>query len=282
MTKRGSFPHPIIDMSDDVSSDFDVRNVLVAPTQQDIEITYDVLSDDPELLNLLDSGKAMHSLRWSCSSTISTGELEPVAYQRTNTGMRLRAWLDQDNVKGNVDLEVRVIAISVIDEHSWSKQHDDYDTATFQLQPGDLLADGGTIRFSANKLYDPLDPPVGSFFRFISKPNQRKHIVVSFSNNETVDVQLPEKTFESFKLFSNRPDFQISLVVLPALIETLIFIEESKENEPLGDKAWYRAIEKLVDERGGWDQSKLELAQKILESPIDTAIRTGLSTEEDF
>jgi hypothetical protein len=37
----------------------------------------------------------------------------------------------------------------------------------------------------------------------------------------------------------------------------------------------------LVADRGGWDQSILDLAQKILESPIDTVIRAGLVFEED-
>ncbi|MFC6671837.1 hypothetical protein [Marinobacterium aestuariivivens] len=142
MAKRGSYPHPIIDESDDVDSQFEVRNVCVGTTQQDIEVTYEILADDQDLIRLLDSGEAMHSLRWSCSSTISTGEMEPAVYQRTEAGMHLRAWLDQDLVKGDVVLEFRVITTSAISGYSWERQHDDYGAAAFDLQPGDLLAEG--------------------------------------------------------------------------------------------------------------------------------------------
>ncbi|MDG5499174.1 hypothetical protein [Marinobacter sp. BGYM27] len=281
MAKRGSYPHPIIDAADDVGSEFEIRNVLVDPTQQDIEVTYEVLTDDPDLHRLLKSGDAMHSLRWSCSSTISTGEMEPNEYQRHQKGMRCRAFLDQDLVRGDVVAEVSVIAAKPISGHSWARQHSDYGTAAFDLQPGDILADGGRIRFRANKLYDPLDPPIGSCFQFVRSTSLHKGISVTFSGDETVDVQLPANTFDDFKMFSSRPDLQIGLVVLPALMETLSFIQNNRNSEPLDDKAWFIAIDRLVEERGGWAPSIFELAQKILEHPIDSAIRAGLTVEEE-
>lgn len=281
MAKRGSYPHPVIDVADDVASDFEVRNVLVAPTQQDIEVTYDILTDDPDLIRLIDSGRAQHSLRWSCSSTISTGEMEPTEYHRSEMGMRCRAFLDQDLVRGDVVAEVRVIVAKDISNHSWERQHNDYEAAKFDLKPGDLLADGGTIRFRADKLYDPLDPPIGSCFRFLRTNSRPKRVSATFDNDETVDVLLPAKVFDDFKLFSNRPDLQIALVVLPALMQTLEFMKSNRDEEPLDDKAWFIAIDRLVEDRGGWDQTILELAQKILESPIDSAVHAGLVVEEE-
>lgn len=281
MTSRGSYPHPVIDTSDDVASDFEVLNVQITPTQQDIEITYEIRTDDPDLLDLLDRGYAMHSLRWRCSTTISTGEMKPEEYQRTPTGYRLKAWLDQQLVKGDVTSDVRIIVTQETKAHQWKRQHPDYEGASFDLQSGDVLADAGSFKFSADKLYDPLDPPIGSCFRFVRSTSLNKGIKVTFDSNETVDVQIPKKTFDDFKLFANRPDFQVALVVLPALMETLNFIESNRNEEPLDDKAWFISIEKLVEERGGWDQKKLDLAQRILENPIDTAIRAGLLSEEE-
>ena len=280
MASRGSYPHPVIDNADNVSSEFDVINVLVDTIQQDLEITYEIRTDDPDLMQLLDSGHAVHSLHWRCSSTISTGEMKPTEYQRTLAGFKLRAWLDQQLVKGKVDAYVRIIVAKELKNHHWTNQHPDYEDARFDLQPGDVLADGGYIRFEAAKLYDPLNPPVGSCFKFVSSKHP-KGIKVSFDGDETVDVQIPEKTFNQFKLFSHRPDLQISLVVLPALLETLSFIKSNRDVEPLEDRAWYVEIDKQVEARGGWDKSLLELAQKILENPIDASIRTGLLPEEE-
>ncbi|KGE02605.1 hypothetical protein HRUBRA_02870 [Pseudohaliea rubra DSM 19751] len=94
-------------------------------------------------------------------------------------------------------------------------------------------------------------------------------------------MQIPAQTFDDFRLLGHRPDLQIALMVLPALVETLDFIRSSKDVEPLDDKAWYVALDALVQENGGWDQSLLELGQKILESPLDTVIRKGIISEED-
>lgn len=281
MANRGSYPHPVIDTADDVSSNFEVINILVDPSQQDIEITYEVRTEDRDLMRLLDEGKAVHSLRWRCSSTISTGDMQPTEYQRTSKGFRLRAWLDQQLVKGKVDADIRIIVAKELHGHRWAKQHPDYGDAAFNLRPGDVLADGGSFRFDAAKMYDPLNPPVGSCFKFVRSTSLHKRIKTSFDDNDSVNVQIPAKTFDHFQLFSHRPDLQISMIVLPALMDTLNFIKSNNNEEPLHDKAWYIEIDKLVSARGGWDQNLLELSQKILENPIDTAIRAGLTSEEE-
>lgn len=281
MANRGSYPHPVIDASDDVASNFEVLNVLVDPSQQDIEITYEIRTDDPDLIKLLENNDAMHSLRWRCSSTISVDDMKPEVTHRTPTGFKLRAWLDQQLVKGNVVANVRVILNNDLKGHRWEKQHTDYGDARFDLLQGDILAEAGTFIFSAEKLFDPLDPPIGSCFSFKRSTSRNKRILVTYDSDDTVIVQIPAKTFDDFKLFGHRPDLQIALVVLPALMDTLRFIKENRDEEPLDDKAWFNTIEKLVEDRGGWDQNILEIAQKILESPIDTAIRTGIVTEEE-
>jgi len=282
MANRGSYPHPVIDVADDVSSSFDVINILVDSNQQDIEILYELRTDDPDIVALLDSGKAIHSLSWRCSSTISAGEMTPKEFARTPSGFRLRAWLDQQLVKGDVIADVRIVCATDLKALSWTNQHSDYDNGSFDLQAGDVLADAGFFRFNVEKAYDPLLPPIGSCFKFVRSESVHKRIQVAFDGNDAVSVQIPAKTFDNFGLFSHRPDLQISLVVLPALMETLSFIKNNRNDEPLDDKIWFVAIESLAEKCGGWDQTLLELAQKILESPIDTVIRSGLlSTEED-
>jgi len=278
---RGSYPHPVLDDSDDVISDLETLNVLIDASQQDIEVSYELRTNDPDLLALIDSGRAVHSLRWHCSSTISTGEMQPSEHQRRSSGVKLSAWLDQQLVRGDVVAEVRVIAVKPIKGHRWINQHPDYDGAVFDLEPGDVVADAGSFRFNAEKTYDPLDPPIGSCFSFIRSEKLKKRIKPAFDGDETVVVQIPAKTFDHFKLLGHRPDLQIALIVLPALIQTLDFIKNNRDEEPLDDKAWYVAIDNLVKDRGGWELSLLELAQKILENPLDTAILTGIQSEDD-
>ncbi|WP_461538561.1 hypothetical protein [Spongorhabdus nitratireducens] len=267
MANRGSYPHPVIDNSDDVSSSFEVINPCAALTQEDIEITYEIRTEDADLIQLIESGYAIHSLNWRCSSAISTGEIEPRLKQRTPTGFKFSTSLDQQDLKGKFHVDIRVIVAKEVKGHYWANQHPDYEGARFDLKPGDVLAYGGRISFMAEKLYDPLNPPVGSCFEFVSS-RHHKGIKVDLHGNETVKVRIPEKIIGQFSLFSNQPDLQISLVVLPALIQTLSFIK-SNRSELLDDYAWYVALNKQVETRGGWDQDEIELAQKILENPID-------------
>ncbi len=53
-----------------------------------------------------------------------------------------------------------------------------------------MLADGGSIAFEADKLYDPLDPPIGSCFKFVEDPNLRRGIRVTFEEDDAILVRL--------------------------------------------------------------------------------------------
>ena len=286
MAARGSYPHPVLDdASDDVGSSFDVANVTVAPTQEDIELTFDVRSDDPNLRDLIEDGRARHSLRWQCSATIASAELEPQVWRRSADGITsLRTWIDQRSVTGRISAEVRVIAAEPIRGFRWSRQHSDYGDTRFNIEPGDLLADGGSFEFEAEKLFDPLAPPIGSCFEFVVNPKQRRGIEVGLDGDDTVKVSMPTGMFEVLGHLAARPDLQIALVVLPALIETISFIQQEEgraDGEDLSDRAWFIAIRDMADRHGGLDRRPLELAQRILEHPIDLAMRRGLGLEDD-
>ncbi|MEC4088875.1 hypothetical protein [Pseudoalteromonas rubra] len=286
MKNRGSYPHPVIDTSDDISSDFKPNNVRISFNSQDIEIEYEISTDDQDLLSLIDNGDAFHSFRWRCSATISSGELKP-RHERTKKGFKLITSLDQQMVKGPVDADIRVIVSRRVLKHCWSKQHPDYHNATFDLLPGDVLADGGKIRFDAEKMYDPVNPPLGSCFKLIkSTAISQRGIELDFRGSETVTIKISSKMYDSFQLFSHRPDLQIALVILPALMETLSYIKQNKatKDEPMDNVVWYTELTRLVEEvhRCSWeDDSSLSIAQKILENPIDRAVCEGLISEDE-
>lgn len=283
MAARGSFPHPVVDSTPDVDSTFEVINVAVAPTQEDVEVSLTVRTDDVDLVQLLESRAVRHSIRWTCTSTISTDEVAPQVTGRTADGWILAMSIDQQRIRGNVDADVRVIATEPIHGFQWSGQHPDYGGASFSVQTGDLIADGGSFTFSADKLYDPLDPPIGSCFQFHRDVQLGKGIRVTFMAEHAVVVSLPSATYDGLVRASGRPDLQIATVVLPALMETLSFIKDNRaedQPEPLDDRGWYVAICAMVDEIGGFDNSPLVLAQEILENPIDRLL-TAFDTDGD-
>lgn len=280
---RGSYPHPVLDGSDDVASSIEVFNVAVTPTVEDVELKFQIRMTDPDIQALIESGGAKYNLRWKCSSTIDGGPLDqPITVQfADSTGYT--AWIDQQRIRRTVRVDVTVIATEEMEDYRLSAQHPDYAGASFHLQAGDIIADGGYFEFEPDKLYDPLQPPVGSCFRFIANPKLRKGIEVRFHDDEYVIVEFPPEALVGFGALRSQPGIQISLVVLPALMQAITFIKEnaSENDEDLGDRLWYEAIRDLVEGVGSLDDPAFTLAQKILAHPLDASLFHSLDASED-
>lgn len=276
---RGSFPHPVLDDSDDVGSFLEVCNVAVTPSISDVEIRYEVRSDDSDLRGLIASGAARHSLRWTCSATIATQEVTPTLERITYQGVGLTTTIDQRGIRGTVNVEVRVVAVERIVEHRWVRQHEDYGDSTFAIEPGDVIALGGVFSFDAEKYYDPMRPPIGSCFRFSEKDAHRPGLEVAFDGDEYVEVTLPTDALHQMRQLAAQPALQIAVVVLPALMRTIEFIKdaaEDPEGEDLSDRLWYRAIMDLIEKHGSVDDPALVLAQRILDNPSDKGLSAAI------
>jgi hypothetical protein len=277
----------VLDASDDVTGTLEVFNITVTPSVEDVELRFRIRLSNPDIQRLLDEGRARYAFRWSCSSTIASGELDATIESRFADGLGYVAWLDQQDVRRTVRVEVRILATDDLDGYRLEGQHADYGNATFNLLPGDVLGDGGYFEFEPDKLYDPLEPPVGSCFKFVSDTKQKRGLSVQFHDDEHVLVVFPEKLMPGFAALGNRPDLQISTVVLPALMEAIGFIKENRDpgsgGEDLADKAWARPIQDLVDEIGSFDDPPFELAQRILGNCLGNSLERALemSDEED-
>jgi hypothetical protein len=130
---------------------------------------------------------------------------------------------------------VKIVATGPISQYSLENQHSDYGNASFNLLAGDVLADGGYFEFEPGKLYDPLNPPVGSCFLFVADSTHKKGLTVRFHDDDHVLVAFPEKILTGFGLLNNSPELQISLVVLPALMQTITFIKANLDAESMGE-----------------------------------------------
>ncbi len=282
--RRGSYPHPVLDHADDVASELVVVNVAVVPTLEDVELTYDVRSDDPDLWALIEQGLARHSLRWTCSATIFTDEVTPEVVRRVPEGVMLRTSIDQQSIRGDVSAELRVVVTERLVGHRWARQHPDYQGAQFDIESGDVLADCGKITFLPDKFFDPLRPPIGSCFEFIEKSTSKKGIDISFTYDDVVKVVLPTDMFRHLGQLAAQPELQIGIVVLPALMRTLEFIkdvEADSAGEDLEGRRWYQAIMDLVSQHGSLDDSTLDLAQRILANPADRALQRAVSFDQE-
>jgi hypothetical protein len=221
------------------------------------------------------------SIRWSCSPTISSGELNPKLVARHADSHTYEGWLDQQEVRGKVRVEVQIVAAEQIDHYRLSSQHADYGDATFRILPGDVLGYAGYFEFMPDKLYDPMDPPVGSLFKFVGKGRGRQ-VKVRFDYDEHILVVFDDDLLAGLAAMSNRVDLQISLVVLPALMQTITYLKENSnpDGEDLTGRDWYAPIHELVSSHGGFDTPAFEVAQKILGSPLHNSLHHAFDTME--
>jgi hypothetical protein len=263
-----------------VAASIEVFNVSITPAVDDVEVRFQIRMTEPRIQSLIKDGEAKYSFRWSCSSTIDNGDLGALAQMQYAESTGYVGWIDQERIRHTVRVEVKIIATSPLEQYRLETQHPDYANAAFAIMPGDVLADGGYFEFEPSKSYDPLKPPIGSCFRFESNSQLKRGLRVQFHDDEHVLVAFPENVLAGFGMLRERPDLQIGLVVLPALMETLTFIKENTaagdHGEDLTGKTWYTAISRLVEEAGSLDDSSFDLAQKILGNPLDSSLTTPL------
>ena len=98
-TSFGSFPHPVIGNGDDVHSQLLVEDqIVVTPTPEDVEIRFNIFTDDEQVEDLVAKGEAKFVFWWHCSSTFSSGMLKPFATRKTLHGWTFECSLDQREI----------------------------------------------------------------------------------------------------------------------------------------------------------------------------------------
>src|SRR5262249_11255602 len=152
----------------------------------------------------------------------------------------------------------------------------------FHILPGDVLAYAGPFEFEPQKRYDALDPPVGALFRFVDGGTKSREIKVRFDDDDHILVVFDSDLLAGLAALSTQIDLQISLVVLPALMQTITYINANADGgEDLSERNWYEPICNLVKNHGGFDQPAFNVAQRILGHPLDTSLRRPFEIEED-
>lgn len=284
VVRDGSFPHPVLGHADDVASVFDVVNIAVTPLVDDVEVRFRLRSDDPDLGSMLSAGDAQLVVRWSCAATLASGDLAVDVIADHVDGKTYAGWIDQRMVRDRVRVDVAVVAARALSDLRWTRQHTDYGTQSFAVAVGDYLADGYGFEFFADKLFDPMQPPLGSCFRLVPDPLCPRDLRLRFDDDEQVVIVMSVQMAEGLKALGHRPDLQISLVVLPALMETLSFMERNSadaSSEDLSGKAWYSTIQDLADRFAARATSPLVAAQLILDHAITSTLVNPLFTEDE-
>lgn len=281
--RRGFYPHPVLDDSDDVDGSFEIVNPVYESFQDSISISFEIRISNDEYLQMYKDGAAALSARWRSSATLAHGDLQPQLDRMTAEGGRFHAYLAHDEVRGEIKVSVKLIAPNPIDQFSLKSHNTIFGGTQFAIKEGDVLADGGTFSIQAEKSYDPLNPPVSAWLVFHELEGTAQHLRLDLSDDDHVVVGFSQATLSNFDAYRSRPDLQVIGVVLPVLVELLWHIRTSAtaNSEDLEGRAWYRSLLNLIEQNNSQNLEPFEQAQKILEDPIGKAFGVSLIGDEE-
>lgn len=273
--QNGSFPHPVAGNGDDVDSNLALTNILVSPSVEDVQFDFRLITDDAQLIELVESGELSVVVFWHCRATLSSGILEPSQVRRLVDGWKFHCQLDQNLIRDHVEITVEIVAPNDIQDFKWEKQHEDYGDGTFSIKRADYLGIVDSFYFDAAKLYDPMTPPLGSIFQLIEDPELKVPMQVDFNGESQVRIRLSTNVATGFRELGYYSSLKLSLIVLPALMETLSFVarmEAAPDGEDLTNKDWYHQLKRLLAYHKADLTLPLEAAQKLLGNPTEDAL----------
>jgi hypothetical protein len=280
--RRGSYPHPVLDATDDVDSNFVVDRVSYLSGALFLTLDLDVSLDDKEMAALLRDRKAHLILRWRCGQTMKLGHIALEHTVNRGVSKSYAVTLSQDEVAGKVEFDVQIVAAVAISGYHLTKQSADYGSHDFDVREGDLLGIAGSFSVYADKMYDPAQPPLEACFRFERDTSVKLGIELDYEGQDAVVVRIAPKTYERFVTQQTRPEFQVATVLVPAMIATLAHLQDDLRDGGLAAESnWGQSLGALVERYGVGGKSVIEQAQTILQDPIGRAIEAEYEIEEE-
>jgi hypothetical protein len=278
---KASFPYPLLGHEDDIDSQWSVNNFTYTSMTEEIEIHFTYHCDDPDFQRFLDQGLVTIMVRWECSATISSGFVTRTSLTPLHCGGNFVGTIAQQNVRGNTEVHIMVIASGDIPNLQWQQQHEDYGDSTFNIRKGDILSVDSEFDFNAKKLYDPANPPLNSCFRFVADPdsNNGKGLTLDYGDSEQIIVRVPKQTFDTLRMMGNDPTLQISLLVFPSLIDVIAHMKEKETIDTSTE--WYSTLQGMMHEYNVDCNNPIDAAQKLLRYPLYQYTEGLIRTSEE-
>ncbi len=245
----------------------------------DLRINFVAELENDELNHLLAEGKVSIVYHLECAQTgfriaLSTSKLE-YTYS-----------ISSKKVVGRMQICPFVVAASDLIDYVNSSFHDDYKGFKFSIDAGCVMALNNQVNLDIDKdISDLANTP--SVFSIIKNDDEyAKGMVVDLDHRKIV-IKIPETDYYNFKSIKDVAEIESvlnSLVVIPALTFVLeeVARRDADERFELSAYAWYRAIKKAMSKRFSCDienehlsdYNLLEMAQKLIDSPLSQALQT--------
>lgn len=251
-----SYPFPVLGNGDDISGQFNPKLKYTLEAQSvTIECEFEISNSSIE--KLISEGKATYFVQVECGSTF---------YRRTFTTSdnKLTIEIIAGDLRDKVDVGFYVCSTEDIDDYSPEGIHPDLEGEPTFVEKGDVLADGGTGSFMADKEFDPLKAPVSSFMRIKESSEHTGNMTMDYGNDQII-IKLAKDDYEKY-MFARKYAVATlhSSLVFPALLDAL----NAMKTNDYQDMPWYDRIRQICRERSIDLEDSLTAAQQLLGKPV--------------
>jgi len=264
------YPHPVLghasDGEEDVSGSMFQASIDVGFDQTAIFFDVHMLVSNPTIQRLLSEKKAEYVVHVECGQTF---------YRRAERSPE-GSWsfvVSKDMVNGGVEVLPVICARERIQNYQVEGAHKDFEGVPFTIEEGDFLAIGDPFEVDVDVTFDVLQKVSSIMELQLGVQPDGDPMEVDFTGDKII-VSVSRMDFANFKLCENNVAMQevaVCMLSLPVLIEAVQKVLAT-DDEGLGELRWYKVLRAKVDDLGvGTDDESLEIAQRILESPLRRA-----------
>jgi hypothetical protein len=259
MATSVSYPHPVLGNGDDIAVGKIEPEVTFRAADEIVELDVrNLVTSNPTLDPMLADGRASWGIRVQCARTYMRSE-----FRTANRDHQIK--FDGHDLDGRVEVDVVLFAAKVIAGYQPAGAHPDYGTASFDLEPGEVLGVGPAFSFDVDKQFDPLRAPVASIMR-VSKGEHPDGPFRMALEDEFVEIILSQEDWAHYAGVKDRvPGVLHVSLVLPALAEALRRMGE------FAGRRWADRLRAIVEARQVNVGQPLEAAQLLLQQPLTRA-----------
>ena len=230
---------------------------------------------EPELQLLIDVGEAEYAIHIECPSTSFR------KCDRTSSDV-YSVSLDGNSVSDVIEICTFIIASKDIKGFRSPNFHPDYESLSFDVDAGGILAIGGSV---AIKVDNEEDLARHSSIINVAKAgsSQRDAMAVN-TDSDNVLISLRPELYDIYASYGDGSDSSLffSLVILPALQAVLTRMTLVGEGDIDAEREWFKSIVEILKRNNisladidnySEDKSALAIAQKLLGQPLENSIK---------
>lgn len=261
-----SYPFPVLGNGDDIKGKFNPSmRYTLEPTRVILDCVMDLSNETIE--GLVASKDASVYIQVECPSTF---------FRKTYRSNKLATVIEiaSGDVRDKVTVKFLICANVAIPEYSPVGVHPDLEGDPSVVEAGDVLADGGSGWFMADKTFDPLKAPLSSFMKIMKGSYKTGAMSIDYGDDKIIIV-LSEADYAKYFMIRNyAPATLHSALVLPALVDVLYTMQHNRSQYE--DQPWFSKITQITIQQNIDIADPIFAAQQILGQPV------GRSLEEIF